>query len=430
MIKRYTLPGMGELWSEENKFRAWLKVELLACEKLAKDGKIPAKDMSAIKRKAAFDIPRIDEIEKRVHHDVAAFVSSVQEKIGPSGRFIHLGLTSNDVVDTSLCYLMKEAGEKLIEDVNRLMRAVAVKAKKYKRMPIMGRTHGIHAEPVTLGWKFALMYQEFKRARARLERAIKIISVGKLSGVVGTYAHLGPEVEDYVCRKLGLQPATDSTQVIARDRHAEYMAIMAIIAGSLERWATEIRGLQRTEIRELEEPFRRGQKGSSAMPHKRNPVICERICGLARLIRGYAATAQQNIALWHERDISHSSAERVIIPDATTVLDYILAKMTDVVEGLHVYPQAMADNLEKTGGLIFSQRVLLRLIDKGTSRDEAYKIVQDNAMKAWLGKGKFYDLLAKDKRVESKMDKKTLKECFQVEYYLKHIDKIYRKIGL
>lgn len=430
MIERYTLPKMGNIWSDKNRFRIWLRVEILACEALAKLGKIPQKDLEVIKEKADFNIPRINEIETRVQHDVIAFVTCVQEYVGPSGRYIHMGLTSSDVVDTALSAMMREAVDILVDDVDTLTSAIAEKAKQYKYTPMIGRTHGVHAEPISLGLKFALMLEEFRRAKERLLRAREIIGYGKLSGAVGTYAHLEPSVEEYVCKKLGLKPAPISTQIIQRDRHAEYLSMLALVGDSLERWATEIRALQRTEIRELEEPFTKGQKGSSAMPHKRNPVICERICGLARLLRGYSLTAQENVALWHERDISHSSSERVIIPDATIALDYIFNKMIEVVKDLQVYSENMRKNIELTGGIIFSQRVLLALVDKGLSRDEAYKIVQDNAMKAWKGEDKFLELLLKDNRVKKYLSEKELKECFDMKYYLRHVDTIFKRLGL
>lgn len=430
MIERYTLSRMGNIWTDENRFSKYLQIEILVCEALARQGKIPAKVLKDIKERAGFDIKRIKEIEDILHHDVAAFVSCVQEFIGPSGRYIHMGLTSSDVVDTALGSMMKDAVGILLEDIDGLIKAVSQKAKKYKYTPMIGRTHGVHAEPTTLGWKFALMLEELRRSKERLQRAQYIISFGKLSGAVGTYAHLDPGVEEYVCKGLGLKPAPVSTQIIQRDRHAEFMSMLALVGSSLERWAQEIRALQRTEIRELEEPFRKGQRGSSAMPHKRNPVICERICGLARLLRGYAITASQNVPLWHERDISHSSTERVIIPDGTIVLDYMLVKMTEIIKDLLVYPENMQRNLELTGGLIFSQRVLLALIDKGITRDEAYKLVQDNAMKTWAGKGKFMDLVLKDKRATDSLSKKEIKECFDIRYYLKHVDNVFKKLGL
>lgn len=430
MIERYTLPKMGGIWTDENRFKKYLQVEILVCEALAKQGKIPADALKDIKKRAGFDVKRIKEIEDILHHDLAAFVSCVQEFVGPSGRYIHMGLTSSDIVDTALCLMMKEAASILLEDIDKLIEAITEKAKKYKYTPAVGRTHGVHAEPTTLGWKFALMLEEFRRARERLERAQGVINYGKLSGAVGTYAHLAPGIEEYVCKGLGLKPAHISTQIIQRDRHAEFMSMLAIAGSSLERWAQEIRALQRTEVLELEEPFRKGQRGSSAMPHKRNPVVCERICGLARLLRGYAVTAGQNVALWHERDISHSSTERVIIPDGTVVLDYMLVKMTEIIKDLHVYPENMQKNLELTGGLIFSQRVLLALIDKGTSRDQAYKIVQDNAMKTWAGSGKFMDLLLKDKRLTDRLSKKEIKECFDIKYYLKHVDTVFERLGV
>jgi adenylosuccinate lyase len=421
---------MGSIWSDENRFRTWLNVEVLACEAWGKLGKIPSKDVSIIKKKANFDIKRINEIEAQTHHDLIAFVTTVQEFVGPSGRFIHIGLTSSDVVDTALSVMMKDAVDILIEDVRILIKVIETQAKKYKNMPMMGRTHGIHAEPITLGLKFALMLEEFRRAEERLLRAKEIISFGKISGAVGTFAHIDPFVENYVCKNLGLTPAPISTQIIQRDRHAEYLSMIALVADSLERWATEIRGLQKTELREVEEPFRKGQKGSSAMPHKRNPVISERICGMARMIRGYSLTAHENVALWHERDISHSSAERVILPDATIALDYMLVKMIEVVKDLNVYPENMQRNIDLTGGIIFSQRVLLSLVNKGISRDDAYKIVQDNAMRVWKGEGKFLDLLLKDDIVKKYLSEKELKDCFDIKFFLKKVDVIFKRVGL
>jgi adenylosuccinate lyase len=341
-----------------------------------------------------------------------------------------MGLTSSDVVDTALSVLMVDAVNILLEDVKKLNEVIAEKAKQYKYTPMMGRTHGVHAEPITLGWKFALMLEEFRRAEERLQRAKEIASYGKLSGAVGTYAHLEPSVEEYVCEKLGLRPAAVATQIIQRDHHAEYMSMLALVSDSMERWATEFRALQKTEVRELEEPFREGQKGSSAMPHKRNPVICERICGLARLIRGYSVTAHENVTLWHERDISHSSSERVIMPDATIALNYMFHKMIEVVKDINVYPENMQKNIDFMGGLIFSQRVLLALIDKSISRDEAYKIVQDNAMRVWKNEGKFLDLLLKDDRVKKYLKDEELKECFDLKYYLKNVDVVFERIGI
>ena len=430
MIERYTLPKMRNIWTDKNRFNKWLHVEILACEALAEKGKIPLSALKDIKQRAVFNIKRINDIERVLHHDTAAFVSCVQESVGPNGRYIHRGLTSSDVVDTALSLMMKEATGILLGDIDKLLKEISKKAKKYKYTPMIGRTHGVHAEPTTLGCKFALMLEEFRRAKERLQRAREIISYGKLSGAVGTYAHLNPTIEEYVCKHLGLKPEPISTQVIQRDRHAEFISILALVGSSLERWAQEIRSLQRTEVRELEEPFRKGQRGSSAMPHKRNPVICERICGLARLLRGYAVTAAQNVALWHERDISHSSTERVIVPDATITLDYILNKMTEVIKDLNVYPENMKKNLELTNGLIFSQRVLLILIDKGITRDKAYKIVQDNAMKTWAGKGKFKELLLKDKRVTDNLKKKEIAGCFEIKYFFKHVNTIFNRLGL
>lgn len=430
MIERYTLPKMGKLWSDENRFGTWLKVELLATEEMMKQGKLSEADLKVIKDKADFDINRIDEIEKVVHHDVIAFVTSVQEKIGPLGRFIHMGLTSSDVVDTSLSVMMKEAAELLIDDIDKLIEAVEEKAKKYKYTPMVGRTHGVHAEPITLGWKFLLMHEELKRGRDRLCRAKDIISYGKISGAVGTYAHLGPSVEKHVCEKLGLIPAPISTQILQRDRHAEYMSMIALVGDTLQRWALEIRNLQRTEVREVEEPFRKGQKGSSAMPHKRNPVICERICGLARILVGYATVAHENVALWHERDISHSSAERVIVPDATKALDYMFERMTVVIKDLHVYPETMEENLNKTGGLVFSQRVLIELLEKGLSRNDAYAIIQDNAMRCWKKEGTLKELLLKDERVTKNISTEEIENCFKIDYFLRNIDEIFNRVGM
>jgi len=430
MIERYTLPKMGRIWTDENRFKNWLNVEILACEAMAKEGKVPLDALKDIKGKARFDIKRINELESILHHDLASFVSCVQESIGPNGRYIHMGLTSNDVVDTALCLMMKKSADILIEDIGDLITVVTEKAKKYKYTPMIARTHGVHAEPITLGWKFALMLEETKRSRERLQRARNIISYGKISGVVGTYAHNLPAVEEYVCKKLGLTPAPITTQIIQRDRHAEFMYIIALVGSSLERWAQEIRALQRTEIRELEEPFREGQRGSSAMPHKRNPVVSERICGLARLLRGYAVTASQNVALWHERDISHSSAERVIIPDAVIVLDYMFAKMTDIIKGMYIYPDRMKENIGLTNGLIFSQRVLLTLIEGGLSRDEAYKIVKDDAMKVWAGKGRFVDILTNDKRVISRLSAKQIGGCFDINYYLRNVNMVFNRLGI
>src|SRR5580658_5400692 len=379
MIRRYSREVMRQIWTEENKFSIWLQIEILACEAR----KIPAKDLAMIKRRAKFDVKRIGEIERTTNHDVIAFLSNVAENVGPASRHIHEGLTSSDVVDTALAVQMVQSVDILIDDVNKLRKVVAKKAKEYKFVPMIGRTHGVHAEPITFGLKMALMYDEFGRALERLVLARDIIAVGKISGAVGTYAHMNPRVEAYVCKKLGLQPDRISTQIVQRDRHAEFMSALALVGCSIDRWALEFRHLQRTEVLEAEEFFAVGQKGSSAMPHKRNPITGERLTGLARVLRGNALAAMENVALWHERDISHSSVERIILPDSTTLLDYMLVTLTDVVDKLLVYPQRMKANLESSKGLIYSQAVLLALTKKGMTREKAYALVQRNAMKRW-----------------------------------------------
>ncbi|MFW5807771.1 MAG: adenylosuccinate lyase, partial [Spirochaetota bacterium] len=385
MIERYSRKEISSIWTLENKFRIWLDIEIAACEANNTLGIIPDEDLAVIMAKADFSLDRINEIEAEIHHDVIAFLTSVSEFVGEPSRYIHYGLTSSDIGDTALCLQMKQAGELLVQQIDLLIDALAVKAEEYKYTPCMGRSHGVHAEPMTFGLKMLLYFEEFKRNRDRLLRAIETISVGKLSGAVGTFSNISPKVEKMVCDKLGLIPAPVSTQIIQRDRHAEYIGAVAITAASLDKLATEIRHLQRTEVREAEEPFQRGQKGSSAMPHKRNPIICERISGLARIVKSGMNTALENVTLWHERDISHSSAERVMLPDATIALDYMLDKMTFVISGLHVYPETMLDNINRTGGLFFSQSLLLAIIDKDISREKAYKIVQNNAMRAWKG---------------------------------------------
>ncbi|ACX51470.1 adenylosuccinate lyase [Ammonifex degensii KC4] len=430
MIPRYTLPEMKNLWSEENKFRKWLDVELAVCEAWSELGVIPKEDLAEIKAKANFDVERIKAIEKEVRHDVIAFLTCVAEYVGEKARWIHLGLTSSDVVDTALSLLMKEAGEHLLNRLFTLREAVLEQAKRHRDTVMIGRTHGVHAEPITLGFKFLVWVAELDRQAERLSRAIETVSVGKISGAVGTYANLHPRVEELACRRLGLRPARISTQILQRDRHAEYLTTLALIGGSLEKFAVEIRGLQRTEIRELEEPFRPGQKGSSAMPHKRNPIVAERISGLARILRSNALAAMENMALWHERDISHSSVERIIIPGSTTLLDYMLYKMTELVRDLHVYPQNMQRNLEHTRGLVFSQRVLLKLVEKGLSREEAYRLVQRNAMAAWEKEVSFKELLLQDEEVGRYLRPEEIEELFDYRYFLRHLDEIYQRFGL
>jgi adenylosuccinate lyase len=430
MIPRYTLPEMGAIWTDENKFRTWLQIEVLACEAMNKLGQVPAADLKRIRARVRFNVREIDRIEAKTNHDVIAFLTNVAEYVGPSSRFIHKGLTSSDVLDTSLSMRMVQAADRLIEDVKAVRKAAAAKAKKYKFTSMIGRTHGVHAEPITFGLKMALMYDEFGRALKRLETAREIVRVGQLSGAVGTHAHVDPFVEKYVCSKLGLKPAAISTQVLQRDRHAEYMTALALVGASVERWAQEFRHLQRTEVREVEEFFARGQKGSSAMPHKRNPIIGERLCGMARLLRGYALAALENVPLWHERDISHSSAERVIVPDATLVLDYMLVKLEKLVRHLQVYPKQMEKNLNLTHGLIHSQQVLLRLTEKGVSRDAAYQIVQRNAMKCWETGRDLRDLLLADAEAMAKLKKKDLNTAFDLHRHFRDIHRTFKRLGL
>jgi len=429
MIERYSRPQMKKIWSEENKFDQWLKVEIAVCEAWAELDEIPRKDIAKI-RKADCNLNRIAQFLKVTHHDMTAFLNSVAESLGPESRFIHLGLTSSDVMDTALGLQLTQAADILAKDIAELVSVLESKAMDHKYTIMMGRTHGVHAEPTTFGLKMALWAEEMKRNAQRLAEARRIISVGKISGAVGTYATVPPQVEKIACAKLGLAPAPISSQIVQRDRHAQFLTTLAIIASSLEKFATEIRGLQRTEVREVEEPFEAGQTGSSAMPHKRNPELCERICGLARLIRGFALTSLENIALWHERDISHSSAERIILPDSCLAVDYMLFVFTSIVKGLKVYPENMRRNIELTQGVIFSQRVLLVLIDKGLIREEAYKIVQDNAMKAWEKRKTFLSLLEADKRITHHLRKKELKSLFDYGYYLKYVDEVFERLGL
>jgi len=429
MIERYSRPRMKRVWTDENKFHKWLQVEIAVCEAWADLGVIPRKAIPKIKL-ARVNLKRMEEILKETHHDVTAFLGSVSESLGEESRFIHLGLTSSDVIDTGLSLQLIEAAELLSQDIKELISVLAQTAMKYKYTVMTGRSHGIHAEPISFGLKLALWTEEMRRNLERLSEAEKIIAVGKISGAVGTYATLTPEVEEKACAKLGLEPSPVSNQVLQRDRHAQFVTTLAIIASSLEKFATEIRGLQKTETREVEEPFAAGQTGSSAMPHKRNPELCERISGLARLMRGYALTSMENIALWHERDISHSSTERIIFPDACLVLDYSLSIFTSVMRGLQVYPQRMKKNLNITKGLIFSQRVMIALINKGLSRQQAYELVQRNAMKAWKGNKNFLTLLKADADVTAKLPEAELEPLFDEKYYLRYIDDIFKRLGL
>jgi adenylosuccinate lyase len=430
MIERYTLPKMKAIWSEQNKFQKWLEVELLACEAQARLGHIPDQDLKVIKEKARFEVERINQIEAEVHHDVIAFLTNLSEHIGPSSRFVHLGMTSSDVLDTAWAVLMKEAGQVILEDLHKLSAALRQKSLEHKDTIMMGRSHGIHAEPTTMGLKFALWWQENQRNIDRMKRAVDSAACGKISGAVGTFAHIDPKVEESVCQKLGLTPEPVSTQIVQRDRHAEYLCTMAVIAASLEKIALEIRHLQRTEVREAEEPFAKGQKGSSAMPHKKNPIICERICGMARLVRANAQVGLENVALWHERDISHSSAERVVIPDSAIALDYMLNKATWLIEGLTVFPQRMLKNIESSGGLIFSQALLLALVEKGQTREQAYAAVQKNAMQVWEQGGSLKELALKDKDISQKINRAEMEEIFNINKFLKNLDYIYQRIGL
>jgi adenylosuccinate lyase len=419
---------MTAIWSQENKYQKWLDVEIAACEAMVKLGKVPAAAVDNIKAKSIINIARIDEIEKITKHDVIAFVTSLTEKIGEDGRFIHMGLTSSDVLDTALAVQLKEAAEILLDDLDQLLAVLKKRAFEHKNTLMIGRSHGIHAEPITFGLKMALWYQEMQRNRERLVRAKETVSYGKISGAVGTFSFIEPFIEEYVCEKLGLKPAPVSSQIVQRDRHAEFFTTLAIIASSLDKFAQEIRLLQRTEVREAEEYFSPGQKGSSAMPHKRNPVLSENISGLARLVRSYAVAALEDVALWHERDISHSSVERVIGPDATIVLDFILGRFTGMMEKLVVYPERMMANLNMTHGVIFSQMVLLTLIEKGTTREDAYAIVQKNAMKSWEEGIEFRKLLAQDEMVQKYLNEKDLAGIFDVNNFLKNLDFIFNRV--
>ena len=429
MIERYSRPQMKKIWSDRSKFDQWLKVEIAVCEAWAELGEIAREDIAKIK-KASYNLNRIAGFLKVTHHDMTAFLSSVAESLGTESRLIHLGLTSSDVMDTALGMQLTQAADILAEDIAELVSVLENKAIEYKYTLMMGRTHGVHAEPTTFGLKMALWTEEMKRNAQRLVEARRNISVGKVSSTVGTYATVPPQVEKIACVKLGLMPAPISNQIVQRDRHAQFVTTLAIIASSLEKFATEIRGLQRTEVREVEEPFAEGQTGSSSMPHKRNPELCERVCGLARLIRGHALTSLENIALWHERDISHSSTERIILPDSCLAVDYMLSIFTSIMKGLRVYPENMQRNVEFTQGIIFSQRVLLALIEKGLTREGAYKMVQDNAMKAWEKRKSFLSLLEADKRVTARLSKKELNSLFDYDFYLKYVDTVFERLGL
>lgn len=428
MITRYTLPEMGAIWSEQNKFQKWLDVEIAVCEVHAEMGTIPADAVEEIKAKAAFTPERISEIEKTTDHDVIAFTTNLAENIGDAARFVHYGLTSSDVVDTANALLLKEACAVLLPKVDAILEVLKRRAFEFKDTPQIGRTHGIHAEPTSFGMTFALWYSEMQRNRARLVTTAETVSVGKISGAVGAFAHLDPEVEERVCEKLGLKAAAVSTQVIQRDRYAEYLCTLAIIAGSLEKFALQVRHWQRTEVREAQEKFKTGQKGSSAMPHKRNPILSERICGMARTVRANSIVGLENMALWHERDISHSSAERIVLPDSSVTLDYILAKATSLLDTLVVYPERMLENINLTRGLVFSGQLLLALTQKGVSREDAYVYAQRNAMKVWDEGGDFKDLVLKDADVTARLSTEEIERVFDLKHYLRNVDKVFARV--
>lgn len=430
MITRYTRPEMGKIWTDENRYEAWLEVEILACEAWAELGVIPKEDVKKLRENASFDVERILEIEKSTRHDVVAFTRAVSESLGDERKWVHYGLTSTDVVDTALSYLLKQANEIILKDIENFIEILKNKANEYKYTVMMGRTHGVHAEPTTFGLKVALWYEEMKRNLERFKQAADGIRFGKLSGAVGTYANIDPFVEKYVCEHLGLQPAPISTQTLQRDRHAHYIGTLALIATSIEKMATEIRGLQKSETREVEEFFAKGQKGSSAMPHKRNPIGSENMSGMARVVRGYMMTAYENVSLWHERDISHSSAERIILPDATIAVNYMLNRFGNIVKNLTVFPENMKRNMDRTYGLIYSQRVLLTLIDKGLAREAAYDTVQKKAMEAWEKGVQFRSLVEADETITSHLSKEEIDDCFDYNYHLKQVDTIFKRLGL
>jgi len=421
---------MKEIWSEENKFRKWLEVEVAVCQAWTKLKKIPAASLNKIKSRANFDIKRINEIEKKVDHDVIAFLTSVAEKVGPDSRYIHMGMTSSDVVDTSLALQMRESANIIIADIKDIIKGLRRTAKKYKDTVMIGRSHGVHAEPTTFGLKMALFMTEMQRNLERMERAKEVVSVGQVSGAVGTYSNIDPRVEEYACRYLGLTPAPISSQILQRDRHAEYLTTLAVIGGTIEKLATEIRGLQRTECNEVEEPFKKGQKGSSAMPHKKNPITCERLCGMARLLRGNAQVALENQNLWHERDISHSSAERVIIPDSSIIMDYMLQKSAWIIDNLVVHTENMKRNLDKTGGLIFSQRLLISLVEKGMTREKAYELVQAAAMKARSLSKNLKTIVFQDQKITRKLSLKEIEAAFDTSYFIRNIGKIFERLEI
>ncbi|HET7579938.1 MAG TPA: adenylosuccinate lyase [Bacillales bacterium] len=430
MIERYTRPEMGAIWTDENRFQAWLEVEILAVEAWAELGVIPKEDAKKIRENASFNVERIHEIEEQTRHDVVAFTRAVSETLGGERKWVHYGLTSTDVVDTALSYLVKQANDLLLNDLEQFLSILKEKAQEYKYTVMMGRTHGVHAEPTTFGLKLALWYEEMKRNVERFKQAAETVRVGKLSGAVGTYANIDPLVEKYVCEHLGLETSPISTQTLQRDRHAHYLSTLALIATSIEKFGVEVRGLQKSETREVEEFFAKGQKGSSAMPHKRNPIGSENMAGIARVVRGHALTAYENMPLWHERDISHSSAERIILPDSTIALNYMLNRFGNIIKNLTVFPENMKRNMDRTFGLIYSQRLLLALIDKGMSREEAYDLVQPKAMEAWETQTPFRKLIESEDRITEKLSSGEIEDCFDYNYHLKNVDMIFERLGL
>ncbi len=430
MIERYSREEMANIWTEQNRFEAWLEVEILACEAWSKLGHIPAEDVKLIRQNAKVDVDRAKEIEQETRHDVVAFTRQVSETLGEERKWVHYGLTSTDVVDTALSYVIKQANEIIEKDLERFLEVLKNKAIEHKTTLMMGRTHGVHAEPTTFGIKMALWYTEMKRNLERFKRVREEIEVGKMSGAVGTFANIPPEIEEHVCTELGLGCAPVSTQTLQRDRHAYYIATLGLIATSIEKFAVEVRGLQKTETREVEEAFAKGQKGSSAMPHKRNPIGSENVTGLARVIRGYITTAYENVTLWHERDISHSSAERIMLPDVTIALDYALNRFTNIIDRLTVYPENMKRNIDKTFGLIYSQRVMLTLINKGMVREEAYDIVQPKAMESWETQTPFRTLVEQDEKITNLLSTEELDECFNEKHHLNQVDTIFRRAGI
>jgi adenylosuccinate lyase len=428
MIDRYSRPHLRAIWEPARKYETWLQVELFACEALTRKGLVPSSAVRQIRAKARINPARIDELERVTKHDVIAFIESISEQVGPSARYLHMGLTSSDILDTSLAVLMAEAADAILEDIDRLLDVLKARAWEHRDTLMIGRSHGIHGEPITFGTKLAIWYDETKRHRDRLRAARATIACGKISGAMGTFAHLSPDVESYVCRKLGLKPAPASNQIVQRDRHAAYLTALALLASSIEKFATEIRHLQRTEVLEAEEPFTPGQKGSSAMPHKRNPIVSENLCGLARLVRANSLAAMENVALWHERDISHSSVERVIIPDSTILIDYMLARFTDLMAKLVVYPDRMRRNIELTGGVIYSQRLMLELVKHGAARGQAYEAVQRLAMAAWQGRTPFRDLIEKDPFVTRHLTTGAIGTCFDPKAYTRHVPEIFNRV--